>query len=72
MTFGKFSSKKLNLSDEQFLLVAEAKPFPTSKQGEYIAFYKGFPVCLVKIKEGKAYPLIGKGFKRKVKTKLND
>ncbi len=72
MAFGAYSKKRIELSDEEFLLVAEGKPFNSRKEGDCIAFYKNFPVCVVSVKNSIAYPSISRGFKRKIKNFLKN
>lgn len=72
LTFGNFSDLKVALDDNSFKLACEGKKFTLKeKDGRYIATYKGFPVCMIKVKNNTAIPIISKGFKRKIKTTLN-
>ena len=71
LTFGKYSSKRVLLNDKQLFQAAQSLSFEIeAEDGEYIAFYKSFPVCVVKIEDRKAYPKISHGFKRKIKNFL--
>ena len=71
MTFGNYSSKRVLIDDEQLFRAAQALSFKIEvEDGDHVAFYKNFPVCVVRVKNKNAYPTISQGFKRKVKNFL--
>ena len=72
LAFGSLASSTLEVGNEG-LALAHGSAIPVkARDGLYVALYKGFPLCLVNVKEGKAYPSISKGFKRKVINHLKD
>ena len=68
LTFGSLASKVINVDS---VALANGEPISVeANDGIYVAMYKGFPLALVEVKKGKAYPRISRGFRRAIINRL--